>query len=87
MNWSYVGFIAGILTTVGFLPQVIKSYRSKSARDVSLRQPVLLLAGMSLWLAYGFHLKDWAIIIANVVSILWNIVIVILKIRYDYRKT
>ena len=87
MNWSYVGFIAGILTTVGFLPQVIKSYRSKSARDVSLRQPLLLLTGMSLWLAYGFHLKDWAIIIANVVSILLNIVIVILKIRYDYRKT
>jgi MtN3 and saliva related transmembrane protein len=86
MNWAYIGFLAGILTTIGFLPQVIKSYRSKSAKDVSLRQPLLLLAGMSMWLVYGIHLQDWAIILANIVSIALNICIVVLKISYDYRK-
>jgi MtN3 and saliva related transmembrane protein len=86
MNWTYLGFLAGILTTIGFLPQVIKSYKSKSAKDVSLRQPLLLLAGMLLWLVYGIHLQDWAIMLANTVSIALNICIVILKISYDYRK-
>ncbi len=85
MNWTYVGLLAGFLTTVGFLPQVIKSYRLKSAKDVSLRQPLLLLAGMSLWLAYGIHLEDWAIILANIISIILNIIIVALKISYDYK--
>lgn len=86
MTWSVVGFIAGFLTTIGFLPQAIKSYRTKRLDDVSLRQPVVLLFGMLLWLAYGIHLHNWAIILANVFSILLNGFIIILKIKYDSKR-
>jgi len=79
---EYLGFIGGILTTAGFIPQVIKSYRTKSVDDVSLVQPTVLLCGMTFWLAYGIYRNDYAIILANFFSIVFNWALVGLKIKY-----
>lgn len=53
-----IGLVAGLITTLGYVPQVIKGYRSGSMEDVSLYMPLMLMVGMSLWLAYGIILKD-----------------------------
>lgn len=85
MDIIYLGLAGGFLTTVGFVPQVVRSYRTKSVDDVSLVQPIVLLCGMSLWFLYGIFLRDVAIILANLFSILFNLALVILKINYARR--
>ncbi|MCG7840874.1 MAG: SemiSWEET transporter [Methanomassiliicoccales archaeon] len=74
-----VGLTAGFITTIGFVPQIIKGYRTGSMKDVSLVMPIILMAGMSLWLAYGIILQDLPIILWNSVAIVLNGVIVVLK--------
>lgn len=83
MDMAYLGYAAGFLTTIGFVPQVVRSYRTKHVHDVSVVQPVVLLVGMILWLIYGVHLGDAAIIAANVVCITLNGILVVLKITYE----
>lgn len=78
-----MGFAAGILTTVGFIPQVVRSYRTKKVHDVSLVQPMILLAGMTLWLAYGLHLGNAAIVFTNIVSLVLNGFLIVLKLKYE----
>jgi MtN3 and saliva related transmembrane protein len=78
-----LGLTAGFITTVGFVPQLIKGLRSGSMKDVSLTMPLLLIAGMSLWMAYGLMIGDLPIILWNSVAILLNFGIVALKLRSD----
>jgi len=82
---EYLGFIGGFLTTAGFIPQVIKCYRTKSVDDVSLVQPAVLLCGMILWLFYGFYRQDYSIILANFFSMSFNLALIALKLRYRHR--
>ncbi|MGD0057357.1 MAG: SemiSWEET transporter [Methanomassiliicoccales archaeon] len=77
-----LGMVAGMLTTVGFVPQIVKGYRTKRLEDVSLFMPILLSAGMALWLGYGLVLNDLPIIFWNAVSLAFNLVIIALKLRY-----
>lgn len=76
------GIIAGILTTGAFLPQVIKSWSTHKTKDLSIGMLALLVSGITLWLLYGIRLKDKPIIIANGVTLLLIISLVILKIKY-----
>jgi MtN3 and saliva related transmembrane protein len=69
MFWKIIGASAAALTMFGFLPQIFKIFRTKSARDVSLFTLLQLLAGVSLWVAYGAHLKDPIIILANSITL------------------
>lgn len=80
-----IGLVAGLITTLGYVPQVIKGYRSGSMEDVSLYMPLMLMVGMSLWLAYGIILKDPPIIFWNAVSVILNVVIILMKLRYGGR--
>jgi MtN3 and saliva related transmembrane protein len=74
-----VGLTAGFITTIGFVPQIIKGYRTGSMKDVSLTMPIILMAGMSLWLSYGLIIQDLPIILWNSVAIVLNGAIVVLK--------
>ena len=65
-----VGMAAGALTTISFLPQVIKTYRSRSSKDLSLGMLLLFAFGLFLWTVYGIILMKPAIIIANVLTLL-----------------
>jgi MtN3 and saliva related transmembrane protein len=77
-----LGIIAGILTTIAYLPQLLKTWKSKSANDLSWSMLIVLCIGIILWLIYGFSVQDIPIIAANVVTLLLAAIILILKIRY-----
>ena len=69
MFWEIVGFSAALLTSFGFLPQVIKIYKTKSCQDISALALVQFSLGILLWVLYGVHLKNIVIICANVVTL------------------
>jgi len=81
-----LGIIAGTLTTISFLPQLVKIVKNKSAKDVSLLMFLMFTLGILLWLVYGILTLTLAIIIANSVTIILALSILILKIKYDRKK-
>ena len=78
------GFIAAILTTSAFLPQVIKTIREKNTKSLSLPMYLILTSGLLLWLTYGILIKDWALIIANSITGVLALIILAAIIKYDY---
>ena len=84
MNYlpAVIGFIAAILTTVAFVPQVMKIWRSRSAKDVSLGMYTLFTIGVVLWLAYGILIDSWPIILANCVTVLLAGVVLAMKVKF-----
>jgi len=82
MNATNIGLLAGALTSAAVVPQVVKTYRTRHARDISIWQPVLLDIGMLLWLIYGIILKDLPLILANAFSIVCNTLLIGMKIYY-----
>ncbi|MDD2320542.1 MAG: SemiSWEET transporter [Geobacteraceae bacterium] len=88
MNPVQLGLIAGILTSCAVLPQIVKSYRSRHVRDISLWQPVMLVVGMGLWLLYGILIDDLPLIVTNIFSITCNLILITMKLYYaDNRMT
>lgn len=77
-----IGFAAAALTTLAFLPQAVKSWRSRSTSDVSLGMALLLVTGIVLWLAYGLLRADLPIIAANAVTLLLAGSILVSKLRF-----
>jgi len=77
-----VGLIAGALTTASLLPQVMQIWRTKSARDISLKMFVAFCAGVFLWLVYGILLRETPIIIWNGITLALGLAIVVMKTRY-----
>jgi MtN3 and saliva related transmembrane protein len=77
-----VGLLAACLTTSSFLPQSIKVLRTKHTKDISLGMYILINLGMIMWLVYGVMLGDLPIIIANVVSLIFAIPTLVIKVRY-----
>jgi MtN3 and saliva related transmembrane protein len=82
MTAENLGFIAGTITTISFVPQVIRVYRNKSGRDVSAWMMLLLATGTLLWLIYGIMVGGVPIIAANAVTFTLVVVIFILKLYY-----
>ncbi|MCF6156383.1 MAG: hypothetical protein E3K36_14330 [Candidatus Brocadia sp.] len=85
MLWSIMGTIAAICTTVGFIPQIIRGIKTRELRDVSPVMLTLLLVGCSLWLAYGVHLKNPIIALANGFTL--SFVMTILLLRSLFRRS
>lgn len=81
--WAIVGILASILTNCGLASQVIRGLRTKKLEDLSFWMVSLLLVGMSLWLAYGVHISDWAVIGANIVGVALALALIILKKAYS----
>jgi MtN3 and saliva related transmembrane protein len=80
---DYIGYVAAFLTTISFVPQVIKIYRSRSAHDVSLYMFILFTIGICMWLAYGVLQMMWPVILANAVTLVLSLSILIMKVKYD----
>ena len=74
-----LGLVAGILTTIAYLPQLIKTWKSKSADDLSWTMLIVLCTGIILWLVYGFYIQDIPIIAANIVTFIFASIILVLK--------
>ena len=77
-----VGYIAGALTTISFVPQVAKAWKMKETRDLSLLMLVLFAAGVLLWTLYGVWVDSLPVIAANVITFALILVLLGLKIRY-----
>ena len=82
MTITHLGLLAGAITTAAGFPQVVRTYRTKHARDISIWQPILLNVGMSLWLVYGIALGDVPLIYANSISLVCYTSLMIMKIIY-----
>ena len=76
------GFLAALLTTIAFLPQLYKTWKTKSAKDVSLIMLILFLVGLFCWIIYGLKINSIPILFANIVTFILNISILIFKITY-----
>ena len=84
-EWTYLAFLAGALTSTGYLPQIAKGWKTGRLEDVSLLMPAVLGFGMVLWLIYGLVREDPAIILANIVGSSLTAVLVLMKLVYDGR--
>ena len=76
-----IGIIAASLTTSGFIPQVYKIYKEKNAKGVSLTMYLILFVGVLLWLVYGILIGSLSIIIANGVTALLQLCVIIFKLK------
>ena len=77
-----IGFLAGTFTTIALMPQVVKAWKTKSTRDVSLIWAITLTIGVFLWLVYGILINSLPIVIANTMTFILSVIVLILKIRY-----
>lgn len=77
-----VGYVAAVLTTVSFFPQVHKIWRKKRADDISATAFAAFGLGVLLWLIYGLALHSWPIILANAVTLVLIVAILVLVVRY-----
>ena len=79
---NYIGFFAAFCTTIAFVPQAIKVYKSKSTKDISLYMFLIFTIGVLSWLIYGFIIFDLPIILANAVTLILSLFILIYKLKY-----
>ena len=79
---TLIGSIAAFCTTISFLPQVIKICKLRETRDISFSMYVIFSVGVFLWLCYGFMIKSRPIIAANVVTLIFSLFILIMKVKY-----
>lgn len=80
---TVTGLAAGTFTTIAFVPQMIKTWQTKSAKDLSLVMLVTLNLGTLLWLIYGIAINSLPVILANGITIIFHIINLSLKIKYS----
>ena len=83
MNIEIFGYIAAVLTTAAFLPQLIKTLKTKKADDVSLITLIMFIVGVLCWIIYGYKISSIPILLANLITLLLNLLILISKIYFS----
>jgi MtN3 and saliva related transmembrane protein len=82
MYLEWVGLVAGSCTMIAFLPQVVKTWKTKSAKDLSLGMFSIFTFGVGMWLAYGIMRNDWPIILANLMTLCFAATLLYFKLRW-----
>lgn len=77
-----IGITAGIFTSASLMPQLIKTFKSKKAEEISIIMLITLMLGIVLWIYYGILRKDLPIIITNAFSFLLNVILTVLRLKY-----
>lgn len=77
-----LGFVAAILTTGAYVPQVYKTWKLKSTKDISFSMYAVMLTGVVLWLIYGISLNSLPIILANIITAILLLFVIVLKFKY-----
>ena len=83
INVDFYGYIAAFLTTLAFLPQLIKTIKTRKAEDVSLITLIMFITGVISWIIYGYKISSIPILTANIITLILNLLILIFKIRFD----
>lgn len=79
---TLLGLTAGTLTTISFLPQVIRIWKTRSTKDISMGMFITFCIGIFLWALYGFAINSMPVIITNIVTFVLAFAILLLKLRY-----
>tara|TARA_Y100000590_G_scaffold171113_1_gene195742 strand:- start:1202 stop:1459 length:258 start_codon:yes stop_codon:yes gene_type:complete len=79
----YIGFFAGFCTTIAFIPQAIKAWKTKSTKDISLLMFLIFITGVFFWLVYGILIHEMPLIVANAITLILALSILVAKIKYD----
>ena len=82
MSPTVIGLVAGTLTSLATIPQVIKTLKTRHVRDISIWQPLLITIGVALWMIYGILIYDLPLIIANITPLVCNALLTGMKIYY-----
>lgn len=77
------GLFAGAITSMGFVPQLVRGYRTKKLEDVSYYMPIVLAVGMTLWFIYGLFQDALAVMIANIFGVGSCIFLIVMKKKYS----
>ncbi|MDO6384922.1 MULTISPECIES: SemiSWEET transporter [Uliginosibacterium] len=77
-----IGFLAAFCTTLAFVPQAWLTWRTRSAHGVSLGMYSIFVTGVALWLVYGIAILSWPVIVANAITLLLALFILIMKLRF-----
>ncbi len=81
-----IGLIAATLTTIAYVPQVIKTWKTKDVSTLSLTMYIVMFLGVSMWFTYGVLLKSIAIVLANIVTGILTFTLILLKLKYRGKK-
>jgi MtN3 and saliva related transmembrane protein len=79
---TLLGLIAGALTGIAAIPQLVKTLRTRHARDISVWQPILLSIGIALWIVYGMLIHNLPLILTNIIPLVCNILLIGMKLHY-----
>ena len=82
LNIEFFGYFAAILTTAAFLPQLVKTLKTKKAEDVSSITLIMFICGVGFWIIYGFKISSLPILVANIITLLLNSLILISKLYF-----
>ena len=82
-----LGLLAGAVTSMGFVPQLIRGFTTKKLDDVSYFMPVILAVGMSMWLAYGLLIESFSVVVANGFGIGCCLLLISMKKLYSLQHT
>ena len=81
-NTTIIGLIACLLTTGAFLPQIIKTMKTKETKDISLAMYCIYIIGVCVWFVYGFMIHETAILVGNTFSLIFGLTMLIMKLIY-----
>lgn len=81
-NFEVLGYLAAILTTSSFLPQLLRIIRTRHTKDISLWMYLVLVSGIILWIVYGYITRSWPVVGANIITLAIATAILVFKIRY-----
>lgn len=79
---TLLGLIACLLTTGAFLPQIIKTIKTKDTKSISLSMYIIYMIGVVIWFVYGFMIQEIAILVGNIFSFVFGLTMLIMKIKY-----
>ena len=83
LNIEFFGYFAAILTTAAFLPQLVKTLKTKKADDISSLTLIIFICGVGSWIIYGYKISSSPILIANIITFILNLFILISKTYYS----
>ena len=83
MDVDIFGYFAAVLTTAAFLPQLVKTLKTKKADDVSLITLIMFIIGVLCWIVYGYKISSIPILLANLITLILNLLILISKIYFS----
>ena len=82
MNLEWLGFLAATLTTVAFVPQALKTLRTRDTSGISLGMYAVFTIGIACWFGYGVFLESWPMIVSNAITFLLSSTILALKLKH-----